>query len=86
MKLSLSHPAGAWLRLAMNFPGWGWLQRIRGKLLQRICGGWVTGLSETKAKPSSWGLAELGNQLSRVGVVAEDTWYVVAEDMWWVGG
>ena len=35
---------------------------------------WVAGLTETKAKPSSWGLAELGNKLSRVGVVAEDMW------------
>ena len=46
--------------------------------LQRICGGWVAGLTETKANPSSWGLAELGNTFSRVGVVAEN--------MWWVGG
>ena len=72
--------------MAINFPGWGWLQRIYGRWLQRICGGWVAGLTETKAKPSSWGLAELGNILSQVGVVAEDMWLVVAEDMWWVGG
>ena len=43
---------------------------------------WVAGLTENKTKPSSWGLAELGNKLSRVGVVAEDMWWVVAEDMW----
>ena len=41
---------------------------------RRICGGWVAGLTGTKAKPSSWGLAELGNRLSRVGVVAQDMW------------
>ena len=35
---------------------------------------WVDGLSENKTKPASWGLAELGNKLSRVGVVAEDMW------------
>ena len=33
---------------------------------------WCAGLTETKAKPSSWGLAELGNKLSLV--VAEDMW------------
>ena len=32
-----------------------------------LCGGWGAGLTENKAKPSSWGLAELGNKLSRVG-------------------
>ena len=37
------------------------------------CRGYVVaGLTETKAKPSSWGLAELGNKLSLV--VAEDMW------------
>ena len=39
-----------------------------------ICWFWCAGLTETKAKPSSWGLAELGNKLSRAGVVAEDMW------------
>ena len=34
----------------------------------------VAGLTENKTKPSSWGLAELSNKLSRVGVVAEDMW------------
>ena len=34
----------------------------------------VAGLTENKTKSSSWGLAELGNRLSRVGVVAEDMW------------
>ena len=43
---------------------------------------WVAGLTENKTKPSRWGLAELGNKLSRVGGVAEDMWWVVAEDMW----
>jgi hypothetical protein len=38
----------------------------------------VAGLTENKTKPSSWGLAELSNKLSRVGVVAQD--------MWWVAG
>ena len=39
------------------------------------CRGYVVaGLTENKAKPSSWGLAELGNKLSQVGVVAEDMW------------
>ena len=37
------------------------------------CKGYVVaGLTENKTKPSSRGLAELGNKLSRVGVVAED--------------
>ena len=45
---------------------------------------WVAGLTENKTKPSSWGLAELGNKLSGRG------WWrricgVVAQDMWWVG-
>ena len=31
-------------------------------------------------------MAELGNNLSHVGVVAEDMWYVVEEDMWWMAG
>ena len=35
---------------------------------------WGAGLTENKSKPSSWGLAELGNKLSQVGVVAEDMW------------
>ena len=34
----------------------------------------VAGLTENKAKPSSGGLAELGNTLSWVQVVAEDMW------------
>ena len=34
----------------------------------------MAGLTENKTKPSSWGLAELGNKLSRVGVVAQDMW------------
>ncbi len=41
----------------------------------------MVGLTENKAKPSSWGLAELGNKLSRAGVVAEDMWKGVAEDI-----
>ena len=35
-------------------------------------GCWVTVLTENKTKPASWGLAELGYKLSRVGVFAED--------------
>jgi hypothetical protein len=60
-----------WNKLGMSC-GWGWLQRICGVLAEDMW--WVAGLTETKAKPSSWDLAELGNKLSRVGVVAEDMW------------
>ena len=59
LKIRLSHPAGAWLSLAINFPGRGWWRRL--------CGGGgagyvVAGLTENKTKPSSWGLAELGKR------------------------
>ena len=48
------------------------------------CRGYVVaGLIENKTKPSSWGLAEVGNKLLWAGVVAVDVWCVVAEDMWW---
>ena len=34
--------------------------------------GYVAGLTENKTKPASWGLAELGNKLSRAsGMVAQ---------------
>ena len=35
---------------------------------------WVAGLTENKTNLSSWVLAELGNKLSRVGVIAEHMW------------
>ena len=59
----LSHPAWAWLSLAINFPGRGGCAGYV-KWLCRLCGGGgVAGLTENKAKPSSWGLAELGNTI-----------------------
>ena len=39
----------------------------------------MAGLTENKTKPSSLGLAELGNKLSRADGM-------VAQDMCWVGG
>ena len=47
-------------------------------MLQSTSSGWgcmgyvVAGLTETKTKPASWGLAELGKKPSWMGVVAED--------------
>ena len=41
------------------------------------CRGYVVaGLTENKTKPSSWGLAELGNKLSPEGEVAENMWWL----------
>ena len=57
--------------LEINFPGG---DCCRGYVVVSCRGYVVTGLTENKTKPSSWGLAELGNKLSRVGVVAEDMW------------
>ena len=40
----------------------------------------MAGLTENKTKPSSWGLAKLGNRLSRAGwgtVVTQDMWCAV---------
>ena len=55
-------------------------------VVQDMWGGWVAGLTENKTKPASWGLAELGNKLSRVGVVAQDMWCGCAGYVGWVGG
>ena len=46
----------------------------------------MAGLTETKTKPASWGLAELGNKLSRAGVVAQDMWCGCAGYVVGVGG
>ena len=37
---------------------------------------WVAGITENKTKPTSWGLAELGNYLFQVG-------RMVVGAMWW---
>ena len=65
--------------MAIIFPGGG---GCSGYVVGGCRGYVVAGLTENKTKPAGWGLAEIGNKLSRVGVVAEVMLYVVAEEMW----
>ena len=46
---------------------------------------WVAGITENKTKPTSWGLAELGNYLFQVGRMVVGA-VAVTHAMWWLAG
>ena len=48
-------------------------------------GGWVAGLTENKTKPSSWGLAELGNNPLPINVFVFEHECITTLDSWMAG-
>ena len=55
------------------------------KLSRSGVGRWVAGLTENKTKPSSWGLAEIGNNPLPINVFVFEHECITTLDSWMAG-